>query len=137
MPDNEDPLHGDVGYRKPPTHTRFRKGVSGNPRGRPKGRRNLATALGRTLQEKVIINENGVRKSVTKLEAAVKQLVNKAAGGDLIAMRQLTAIVDSAESETTAAQDKADLAEVDRKIMNRLLERLQKSEKGKNSANND
>src|ERR1700722_14543367 len=76
---NNDDSPYDVGFSKPPEESRFRKGVSGNPKGRPKGRPNIATVLERTLQEKVVINENGVRKTVTKLEAAIKQLMNKAA----------------------------------------------------------
>ena len=99
MAANEDSGEYDVGFGKPPKHTRFRKGTSGNPNGRPRGTRNLATVLQRTLKEKVIINESGVRKTVTKLEAAVKQLVNKAASGDLVAMRQLSSLASSAEIE--------------------------------------
>src|SRR5436190_1415506 len=72
-----------VGYRKPPTHSRFKKGKSGNPNGRPKGTVNFATVLLKTLREKVVIKENGRRTVITKLEASVKQLVNKAASGRL------------------------------------------------------
>ena len=120
----------DVGFGKPPKHTRFRKGTSGNPNGRPRGTRNLATVLERTLKEKVIINESGVRKTVTKLEAAVKQLVNKAASGDLVAMRQLSALAGSAEIEPATDHDGATLQEADQKIVNRLLKRLQESNTG-------
>jgi hypothetical protein len=60
-----------VGYGSP-NGTRFKKGQSGNPQGRPKGTLNLATVLWRALREKVVIYENGRRKSVTKLEASVK-----------------------------------------------------------------
>lgn len=129
MPDDRDKAY-DVGFGKPPRHGQFRKGVSGNPSGRPKGKRNLATVLERTLQEKVVINENGERKTVTKLEAALKQLVNKAAGGDLAAMRQLSALASSTEAETVATETKSTLTESDQKIMNRLLEKLQQSRKG-------
>jgi Family of unknown function (DUF5681) len=121
---------------KPPKHTRFRKGTSGNPKGKSKGTRNLATILERTLREKVVINENGVRKTITKFEAALKQLVNKAASGDLAAMRQLSALAGSAEIEAATAQKEPSMVEADQKIMNRLLERLQTSNGRNNDGNN-
>jgi hypothetical protein len=68
-----------LGYGRPPMTTRFRPGQSGNPRGRPKGARNLGTVVAAALSERVAINENGRRRRITKLEAAVKQLVNRAA----------------------------------------------------------
>ena len=71
-----------VGYGKPPRHTRFRKGRSGNPKGRAKGLTTLAQIATRIFNERVVIRENGQRRSITKLEAALKQLANKAAGGD-------------------------------------------------------
>jgi hypothetical protein len=71
-----------VSFCRPPQATRFKKGVSGNPKGRPKHSLNVATAFTKALSEKVVINEGGQRKTVTKLEAALKQLVNKAASGD-------------------------------------------------------
>jgi hypothetical protein len=117
----EDPY---VGYGNPPKHTRFKKGRSGNPKGRPKGTLNMATVLERTLRERVVIVENGTRKSVTKLEAALKQLVNQAASGNLAAMRQLSSLVESAEKEREADQDPSAVAEADKKIMDRLLGKL-------------
>lgn len=68
-----------VGYGRPPMMTRIRPGQSGNPRGRPKGARNLSTIVAAALSERVAINEKGRRRWITKLEAAVKQLVNRAA----------------------------------------------------------
>ena len=65
-----------IGYGRPPVATRFRRGVSDNPRGRPKGARNIATVVAATLGERISITENGRRKRITKLDAAVKQLVN-------------------------------------------------------------
>jgi hypothetical protein len=115
----------EVGFGKPPTGTRFKKGQSGNSKGRPKGALNLATVLAKTLREKVIINENGQRKVITKLEAAVKQLVNKAASGDLRALRHLADLVVSAE-ERTAQAPVADTAisEDDQKVVQGILKRL-------------
>ena len=116
---------GRVGYRNPPKHTQFKKGESGNPEGRPKGTLNMATVLARTLREKVIINENGQRKVITKLEAAVKQLVNKAASGDLRALRHLADLVVSAE-ERAAQAPVADtsISEDDQKVVQGILERF-------------
>jgi hypothetical protein len=126
----------DVGFAKPPAQGRFRKGVSGNPKGRPKGKSNLATVLDRTLHEKVVINENGERKTVTKLEAAVKQMVNKAASGDLAAMRQLSALASLTVAETAAAENITTVLESDQKIMNRLLGKIQESKKETNEDSN-
>jgi hypothetical protein len=136
MDDDNQPNSGPIGYGNPPAHTRFKKGTSGNPKGRPKGTRNLAIVLERTLREKVIINENGIRKTITKLEAAVKQLVNKAASGDLVAMRQLSALAGSAEIQAAASQKESSMVEADQKIMSRLLEKLQKSNGRNNNVSN-
>jgi hypothetical protein len=110
------------GYGRPPKHSRFHKGVSGNPKGRPKGKRNFLTVLAETLEEKIVINENGVPKTVTKLEAALKQLVNKAASGDPIALRQLISLARSAEERAIELPTKQ-LSDVDLKIMQRVLQR--------------
>jgi hypothetical protein len=131
MTKNNDTSLYDIGFSKPPEQTRFRTGVSGNPKGRPKGRKNLATVLERTLQEKVVINENGVRKTVTKLEAAIKQLMNKAASGDLKALYLLTGLVRSGEERADQAPvADSQLAEVDQKVLQGLLKRLENTEKG-------
>jgi hypothetical protein len=65
----------EVGYRKPPRHTRFKKGQSGNPKGRPAGAKNLSTLLNEALNECVIVTENGGHRKITKREAIIKQLV--------------------------------------------------------------
>jgi hypothetical protein len=72
-----------VGYSHPPIATRFRKGQSGNPKGRPKGAKNLKTLLRQALNEKITVNENGKRRAITKMQAGVKQLANKVASGDV------------------------------------------------------
>ena len=78
-----------IGYGRPPQHTRFRKGQSGNPKDRLKGSRALASIWLRAMNEKVTINENGQRRRITKQEAAVKQPANKAASGDKRAIQDM------------------------------------------------
>ena len=114
-----------VGYGRPPKQTRFQTGRSGNPRGRPKGAPNLATALARTLKERVVITEHGRKHTITKFEAAVKQLVNKAASGEARAIAQLLGLVQVVESQVDP-QDPATqpLPEEDQHVMARMLQRL-------------
>src|SRR5260370_4973765 len=80
-----------VGYGKPPLHTRFQKGRSGNPNGRPRGRKNMSTLLSDALNGSVVVVENGRRKRITKREAIVTQLVNKSASADLKATQLVLA----------------------------------------------
>ncbi|HVH86182.1 MAG TPA: DUF5681 domain-containing protein [Terriglobales bacterium] len=117
----------DVGYGRPPKHSRLKKGQSGNPKGRPKGSLNLANVLARELRERVVITENGRRKTITKLEAAVKQIVNKsAASSDVNAFKVLCALIAAAEEkvQTDAVQDKRKLKETDQKILADVLKRF-------------
>jgi hypothetical protein len=87
--DSNDSPEYEVGYKRPPKSTRFTKGQSGNARGRPKGSKNFATVLYAELNARISVTENGVRKTISKREATVKQVVNKAAAGNLPAVKML------------------------------------------------
>ena len=112
-----------VGYRRPPLSTRFRAGQSGNPRGRPKGARNLSTIVAAALGERVAVTENGRRRRITKLEAAIKQLVNRAASGEARATQLLLALVAANEARP-GQSDAGRLGEADAIVMAELTRRL-------------
>ena len=89
----------EVGYGRPPVHTRFRKGQSGNPRGGRARDKTMPEALRMALRAKVMVTENGERKSVPCIEVAARQLANKAAAGDLSAIRLIVLICPEIQNE--------------------------------------
>jgi hypothetical protein len=124
------PSH-EVGYANPPRDTQFKKGISGNPKGRPKGSVSLSTVVQRTSREPVSINENGKRKVITKAEAALKQLSNKAASGDLRAIKELMILIRLAEEQAASESPAATtLGETDLKVARNIAARFSRSLKG-------
>ena len=87
-----------VGYGKPPVHTRFQKGRSGNPKGRPRGKKNMSTLLSAALDAAIIVVENGRRKKISKREAIITQLVNKSASADLKATQIVLTMLQDVEA---------------------------------------
>ena len=87
----DNPKDYEVGYRKPPKHSQFPKGRSGNPKGRPKGIRNLKTDLAAELGKRIVVSEGGHRSRVSKQQALMMRLVEQALNGD---MRALNALID-------------------------------------------
>lgn len=72
----------EVGFGKPPVHSRFRKGCSGNSKGRPKGTKNLRTDLTEVLQERITVTEGDRKFRMSKQRAVVMTLVAKTLKGD-------------------------------------------------------
>jgi hypothetical protein len=77
----------EVGYGKPPKNRQFQKGMSGNPRGRPKKSQDFHSILMKESRSLIPINENGRRSRISKQEALIKQLLNKAMTGNIPASR--------------------------------------------------
>jgi hypothetical protein len=121
----------EVGFGKPPAATRFKKGRSGNPKGRPKGKPNAMTAILRALAAKVVINENGRRREVTKLEAAMMQLANQSAAGDLRALKLAATLTSLAEERIEQeVVIETSLEDADKLVLQGLMKRLELSTKG-------
>jgi hypothetical protein len=115
----------EVGYKKPPQRTRFQKGQSGNPRGRPAGSKNLATILTDALDEKVTVTEDGRRRRIPKREAMITQLVNRAAQADLKALQILLGLIRDAEARGKGARpEESSFTEADEQIIEHFKERL-------------
>ena len=115
----------EVGYRKPPRSTRFKKGQSGNPRGRPSGSKNLSTLLSEALNEPVTVTENGRRRKVSKRETIIKQLVNQSANGDWRAVKMLLESLRDIEGQTEPAADEPSaFTAADEEVIEQLKARL-------------
>jgi hypothetical protein len=82
-----------VGFKRPPAEHRFKQGQSGNPRGRPKDRKNFATMLREIVNRKVPVS--GSAKRVTMGEAVLHRLFRAAVSGDAKMLGMALALMDS------------------------------------------
>ena len=115
-----------TGFGKPPKHTRFKKGQSGNPKGRPKGSKNLATQFLDEVNASIPFTENGRRKVTTKLGAAIKQQVTKAAAGDPRAVEKVLDRVAALEARANeGGLRSAEFTAADREVIETIFASLQ------------
>jgi hypothetical protein len=114
----------EVGYGKPPRKNRFVKGGSGNPKGRPRGAKNLATIVLKESRQTVLVNGPHGSRKVTKIEAAMMQLGNKSAQGDLRATREFVALIERSEESAMSGASGIPLNELDLKTLEGLRRRI-------------
>jgi hypothetical protein len=114
-----------VGPGRPPLHTRFRKGQSGNPGGRRK--KQLPALLADALNETVFVTIDGERREITKREAIVHQLVNKSTTADLRATKMLFDMMKDAEHKAGVAPPPPEpppFTKADEEVVETLVERI-------------
>lgn len=120
----------EVGRGKPPKHSQFRKGQSGNPSGRPRGAKNVDTLLIKALNEKVELFHQGERRQFSKREVIVTQLINKAAKGDLPAMKLVFDMANEIERRADTPSQPATLSDADRQMLQFARDRRVADEEG-------
>ena len=113
-----------VGYGKPPEHSRFPEGQSGNPQGRPRGAKNLKTLFEEALQAQVTVTENGRRLRISKLEAAFLRLANGASRGDPKSIQTVLGLLSEIERHSDAPNtEPISLTEADRQVLQFIRKR--------------
>jgi hypothetical protein len=115
-----------VGYGKPPKARQFKRGKSGNPKGRPKGSLNLATDLTAELGEQITVREDGRQRKVSKQRALIKSLMAKALQGDVRATAALLALYARVITEVPEDQNEPIHTE-ELQILRRFAPRLLRS----------
>lgn len=98
---DEPILDGEVGYGKPPRSSRFQKGRSGNPRGRPR-RRKSAIPYDHVLGQMVTVREDGRERRITAAEAFLLHLTRKGLAGDSAAARSSLAAIETARGNRSS-----------------------------------
>src|SRR5262245_32878671 len=130
---SQEPMHGKceepaekVGPGKPPRHTRFKPGQSGNPNGRPKGSKNFVTILQEQLRKNVTITVDGKPKRVTVQEVIARRLANDSMKGATRPMELLIRLT-STKSDDGAGKDVAgETVLPDKEALRRIHKRIGK-----------
>ena len=119
----DDDDNDDIGYGKPPRHSRFKPGQSGNPKGKKKGTRSFSTEVRATLGMPVVLTDSDRPRKVTTSAAALMRLREKALKGDSRSLDRLIDLSRQYGDETAAAsqqmsdEDAAILADYEARIL--------------------
>jgi Family of unknown function (DUF5681) len=113
-------------FGNPPNSTRFKKGFSGNPTGRPKGSRNLATLFKDAAKHPVEAKINGKLRKITTVQATIMQLAANAVRGDHRATAKFLDFLDEFERRAAAAKPtQYTLSDADIEVLYAVHRRMQ------------
>lgn len=131
MTDNPNSDEEPTGYGNPPRNRRFPPGVSGNPKGRPKGSKNVKTILRRLLDAEIPVTQRGVETSKSTREVLIQRMIEKAARGDRKAIEfilNLDMKLDAIEELREASDRTRALDPEDRDLVLAYLELLREQQ---------
>jgi hypothetical protein len=111
------------GYKRPPRANRFKAGASGNPRGRPKGSRNLKADLTKLLKKRIAVREDGQLHQISRQEAMLLALFGKAVRGDVKATNSILAMCMKLDPPQELRDESTKVSESDQAIINDFLRR--------------
>ena len=120
-----------VGYKRPPKHSQFKKGQSGNPRGCPKGSGTLLSDFTAELAQEIQITENGRSRKITKQRALVMAVSAAAIKGDMRAVALVLTWLPRLIDASPEALADSELSPADRDILESYIKRRSEAHSGK------
>ena len=118
-----------VGYKRPPLHSRFAPGQSGNPKGRPKRTRSLEEMAGEELRKQRKVSLHGRTARMPVLKIMLASVAERAMRGDIAAFRALMPVMlrffDAAEDSEALGT----LPEEDRQLLDSYMEKIWREKK--------
>ena len=113
----------EVGYKRPPTASRWTKGKSGNPTGRKRGQRNLATDLAEELSAVIQVSEGGKPVKLSKQRLMIKGLVARSIKGEPRAVSELLKLMLRSAAEPDGQPANAPIPAEDEALVAAFLAR--------------
>jgi hypothetical protein len=125
--DEEDDY--EVGYGRPPRERQFRKGVSGNPKGRRTGSKNIVTLFNEIASELIPVTEGSKSRTVTRLEGVLRIQMNSALKGDHRAIKETLQMQRAFECQEQVEASAVDLSSRDEEIKRNFFKRVERMSK--------
>jgi hypothetical protein len=130
-PASDKPAEYEVGYKKPPKHSQFKPGRSGNPKGRSKEAKGLKKIVKEKLTQKILARTASGAKRVSLIEGVIQKLIELAMKGNPRALEKLLTLYTLAVPdvlETLDAPTSQDLTATDQAILDAFISNFRDGE---------